>query len=45
MPFDIRFNNPLDADKFDANQVTVAPAIPGEKVVQNGTTIVVKLSK
>jgi alpha-2-macroglobulin len=29
------FNNPLDAEKFDEQQVKVAPAIPGMRVVQS----------
>ncbi len=33
--FSIRFNNPLDADKFDESMITVSPEIPGLRVLQN----------
>ncbi len=42
MPFVIRFNNPLDATVFDADQLTVTPAIPGVHIVQSGTQLVVQ---
>ena len=38
-PFTITFNNPLDADKFAAEQVATTPDVPGYKVVQSGTSI------
>ncbi|HEY5934275.1 MAG TPA: Ig-like domain-containing protein [Kofleriaceae bacterium] len=38
-PFQIRFNNPLDADKFDGATIKVSPAIEHVKIVQRGTTI------
>ncbi len=39
MPFSIRFNNPIDADKFDEAQLTVTPEIPVHKTVQSGQAI------
>jgi len=39
MPLVFVFNNPLDADKFSEQQVKVAPAIDGMRVVQQGTTV------
>lgn len=33
------FNNPLDAEKFSEQQVTVSPAIDGMKVVQSGNNV------
>jgi len=41
-PFVIQFNNPLDADKFDENQVTISPEIPGVHVVQSHSTLMVQ---
>ena len=38
-PFSIQFNNPLDADKFAAEQVATTPDVPGYKVVQSGASI------
>ncbi len=38
-PFTVRFNNPLDADKFAQEQVTVGPDVPGLKVVQQHNTL------
>ncbi|MCE9579407.1 MAG: Ig-like domain-containing protein [Deltaproteobacteria bacterium] len=38
-PFYVEFNNPLDTDRFDPSQVTVDPAIPGLKVIQNGSYV------
>ena len=35
----VRFNNPLDTDKWDDNQVTVAPAISNMKVTQGGELV------
>jgi uncharacterized protein YfaS (alpha-2-macroglobulin family) len=35
-PFYIELNNPLDADRFDAAQITAEPTIPGLKIMQNG---------
>ena len=37
---DIKFNNPLDAARFTADQVTVAPAIPGMKATVYDHTVV-----
>ena len=42
MPFVVRFNNPLDVDRFAPSQVTVSPAIPGVHIVQQGTQLVVQ---
>jgi len=42
MPFSIQFNNPIDVDKFDDKQVTVTPDIPGMKIVQSYSSIVVQ---
>ena len=42
MPFVIRFNNPLDADKFDAQQLAIEPAIPGVHVIPQGTNLIVQ---
>ena len=39
MPLQIRFNNPLDEDKFDPQWVTVSPSIPGMHVVAAGETV------
>lgn len=38
-PFVIEFNNPLDEDKFDENQLTISPEIPGLKIVQSDSVI------
>ncbi|MFN0253265.1 MAG: DUF6049 family protein [Kofleriaceae bacterium] len=35
-PFNIQFNNPLDADKWDDVQLTISPPIPSVKIVQSG---------
>ncbi|HTJ41383.1 MAG TPA: DUF6049 family protein, partial [Kofleriaceae bacterium] len=40
-PFYIEFNNPLDADRFDASQLEITPAIPGVKVMGNGSYITI----
>lgn len=32
MPFNVRFNNQLNEEVFDASQVTVSPEIPGVKI-------------
>ncbi|MDB4954246.1 MAG: hypothetical protein JWO36_1815, partial [Myxococcales bacterium] len=42
MAFVIRFNNPLDADKFDESQLAISPEIPGVRIVQNGETLIVQ---
>ena len=34
-----RFNNPLDAEKFDEKLVTVSPEIPDMRVLQQGTMV------
>ncbi len=39
MAFTIQFNNPLDDQKFDAQQITVTPEIPDVKVIQSGQSI------
>jgi len=39
MPLEIEFNNPLDAERFDEQQVAIAPAIPGVKVLASGRTV------
>jgi uncharacterized protein YfaS (alpha-2-macroglobulin family) len=41
-PFVIRFNNPLDSEKFEQDQITVGPEIPALHVVQNHTNIIVQ---
>ena len=41
-PFAIEFNNPLDADRFDAVQVTTTPAIPRVNVTHNGNYLSVQ---
>jgi uncharacterized protein YfaS (alpha-2-macroglobulin family) len=40
-PYSVRFNNPLDPDKFDDKKIKVSPAIEHMKVVHRGSTIVV----
>jgi hypothetical protein len=42
MPFNIRFNNPLDDDRFDEAQLSVAPAIPSVKIVESYSNISVQ---
>ena len=42
MAFQIVFNNPLDADKFDQSQLAISPEIPGVKIIQNGGAISVQ---
>ena len=39
MPFAIAFNNAIDTERFDDSLVTVAPAIPGLKVVAAGASL------
>ncbi len=41
-PFSIRFNNPLDAEKFEPGMVTVTPEIPGMKVDVAGNSMVIR---
>jgi hypothetical protein len=41
-PFSIEFNNPLDTDRFDAVQVTTAPAIKRVNVTQQGNYVLVQ---
>ncbi|MDX2090959.1 MAG: Ig-like domain-containing protein [Kofleriaceae bacterium] len=41
MPFQIIFNNQIDADRFDDVQLTVAPEIPSQKIVQSGQVVTV----
>jgi len=38
-PYTLRFNNPLDADKFADEQITVSPEVPNLKIVQSSTTL------
>ncbi len=38
-PLLIEFNNPLDDDKFDDNQLSISPEIPGVRIVQNGSVV------
>ncbi|MEO8703660.1 MAG: alpha-2-macroglobulin family protein [Kofleriaceae bacterium] len=40
--FVIEFNNPLDLDKFDDSWLAISPEIPGMKIVQSGSSIVVQ---
>jgi uncharacterized protein YfaS (alpha-2-macroglobulin family) len=40
-PFTVRFNNPLDVDKFDQQQVSVSPDVPGLKVIQSYNSLTV----
>ena len=42
MPFVFEFDNPIDATKFDDQQVTVTPALPGIHIVQSGTELVIQ---
>ncbi len=39
MPFQIVFNNPIDADKFDEAQLTISPQLRGQKIMQSGQVI------
>nr|MBA3542569.1 hypothetical protein [Deltaproteobacteria bacterium] len=39
MSFTFAFNNPLDAEKFKATQLTVSPTIDKLRVIQRGATI------
>ncbi|MGE3763679.1 MAG: alpha-2-macroglobulin family protein [Kofleriaceae bacterium] len=41
LPFNIVFNNPLDADKWDDAQLTVTPEIPSMKITQGGRGLVI----
>ncbi len=38
-PFSVEFNNPLDLDRWDDAQLTVTPAIAGQRVNVNGTYV------
>ena len=38
-PFTLRFNNPLDADKFEEELVTASPDIPGQRILQSSSVI------
>ncbi len=40
-PYLLRFNNPLDADKFADDQITVTPEVGNLKVVQNSNAILI----
>ncbi len=40
-PFTMRFNNPLDVDKFEDQLVATSPDIPGLRIQQGGTVITV----
>ena len=42
MPFVIRFNNPLDAERFDDAQLAITPAIPGVHLIAQGNSLVVQ---
>jgi uncharacterized protein YfaS (alpha-2-macroglobulin family) len=35
-PFEVEFNNPLDADRFDEAQLAISPALPGVKIMPIG---------
>ena len=37
----MRFNNSLDGDKFDDAQLTVTPALPQQKIVQQGNFVMI----
>jgi uncharacterized protein YfaS (alpha-2-macroglobulin family) len=39
MPFVIEFNNPLDQDKWDDALLSIAPEIPGAKIVETGDAV------
>jgi hypothetical protein len=39
MPLQIIFNNPLDADRFADEQVSLSPAVPGLKIAHGGTVV------
>ena len=41
MAFQLRFDNPLDADHFDESLVTISPELPGAKIIQSGNSILV----
>ncbi|MBA3458543.1 MAG: Ig-like domain-containing protein [Deltaproteobacteria bacterium] len=42
MPFVIRFNNPLDTDRFDEAQLAITPAIPGAHIIASGNQLMVQ---
>ncbi|HEX3477202.1 MAG TPA: Ig-like domain-containing protein, partial [Kofleriaceae bacterium] len=39
MPFEIEFNNPIDAERFEDRQIAITPAIPGLKRIAAGQTV------
>ncbi|MBI3928043.1 MAG: hypothetical protein HY319_21045 [Armatimonadetes bacterium] len=41
-PFHIRFNNPIDVEKFDPAMVQVTPEIPRQKIEASGNTIMIR---
>ncbi len=41
-PYVISFNNPLDSERFDENQISITPEIPGVHVIGNGQSLVVQ---
>jgi uncharacterized protein YfaS (alpha-2-macroglobulin family) len=41
MPFQLEFDNPLDADRFDEKQVSISPDLPGASIEQRGNYIMV----
>jgi alpha-2-macroglobulin len=42
MPFDIQFNNPLDPQAFQLDQISIEPALPGAVVGVSGSSISVQ---
>ncbi|MGH2898177.1 MAG: hypothetical protein ACRDMZ_05835, partial [Solirubrobacteraceae bacterium] len=42
MPFVIQLNNPIDADKLDASQLAIEPAIPDVQVIPQGPHVYVQ---
>ncbi|MBI3929870.1 MAG: Ig-like domain-containing protein [Armatimonadetes bacterium] len=41
-PFSIRFNNPIDVDKFDPRMIRVIPEIPRMKIDASGDSITIR---
>ena len=42
MPFQIRFNNPLDMDAFEEGNFTISPEIPGVKILPQSSYVMVQ---
>ena len=41
MPFQIRFNNPIDAERFDPAQLAITPALPDARIAPVGSSLVI----